>query len=68
MPKTQAADNDDELLSPSEVAELLHKTEAALGQWRYQRKGPRYVKVGERVFYQRSAIRDYLDSRTVSTH
>jgi predicted DNA-binding transcriptional regulator AlpA len=57
----------EELLIPSRVAKLLRTTERSLGQMRYQRKGPKYVKVGERVLYRRSDIRDYLDSRTVQT-
>lgn len=58
---------DDDLLDPAEVAGLLHKTEGGLGQWRWQNKGPRYVKIGSRVFYRRRDIRDYLDSVTVMT-
>jgi 7,8-dihydro-6-hydroxymethylpterin-pyrophosphokinase len=59
--------NDDELITPAQLAEELHTTERSLGQMRYQRKGPKYIKVGERVLYRRSDIRDYLDARTVQT-
>lgn len=59
--------NGDDLLTPSQVAELLRTTERSLGQMRYQRKGPKYIKVGERVLHRRSDIQDYLDSRTVQT-
>ncbi len=68
LPQPERTDDElDELLVPEQVAKIFHTTPAALGQQRYQRKGPRYVKVGERVFYRRSDIRDYLDSRTVNT-
>lgn len=60
-------DPDDELVTPSQLAAEWDTTEAALGQQRYKRTGPNYVKVGTRVFYRRSAIRAYLDARTVTT-
>lgn len=57
----------DDLLEPAEVAEILHKTEAGLAQWRYQGKGPKYIKVGSRVLYRRNDIRGFLDRCTVVT-
>jgi hypothetical protein len=60
--------NDDELLTPAETAELMRTTLQSLGQQRYQRRGPKYVKIGSRVLYRRSDIREYLDSRTVQTN
>lgn len=59
--------DDDELLTPAETAKFMRTTPQSLGQQRYQRRGPKYVKVGSRVLYRRSDIRDYLDSRTVQT-
>jgi hypothetical protein len=59
--------DDDELLTPAETAKFMRTTPQSLGQQRYQRREPKYVKVGSRVLYRRSDIRDYLDSRTVQT-
>ena len=50
---------------PRQVAELLDTTEAGLAQMRYRGTGPRFVKVGKKVLYRWSDVRDYLDANTL---
>jgi predicted DNA-binding transcriptional regulator AlpA len=40
------------LLTPDEVAALLQKPVRTLGQWRYQKLGPRYLRTGREVRYR----------------
>jgi hypothetical protein len=44
------------LLFPVEVARRWRMHEKTLAQWRWQGKGPDYVKVGRRVFYRREDV------------
>jgi hypothetical protein len=55
----------DDVASPREVAEALGVSEEALKQLRYRRRGPRYVKVGSRIFYRWSDVERYFDTNTV---
>jgi len=55
----------DQLLSPAEVAAILHVEGRTLVTWRYQRRGPDYVKIEGRIWYQRSALEAYVASRVV---
>ena len=65
------------LLSPGEVDPLLtvHETAAllrcsvhSLNKWRLTGSGPRFVRVGSRVRYPRSALADFIKKSTrVST-
>lgn len=43
-------------LTPTEVAERWHIKRATLANWRYQGKGPTYIKLGRTVRYPLSAI------------
>jgi len=49
----------------TEVAPVLHTTEAGLAQMRYRGTGPRFIKRGRRVLYRWSDVRAYLDANTV---
>ncbi|CPT68775.1 Uncharacterised protein [Mycobacteroides abscessus subsp. abscessus] len=52
--------------SPSEVAAVLHTTEAGLAQMRYRGTGPKFCRVGGRkVVYRWSDVRAYLDANTL---
>lgn len=62
----------DDLLSPAQVcAEYPIFTTGVLADWRWRGDGPEYIKTSPgragRVFYRRSAIERWLDSRTVRT-
>jgi len=55
------------VLTPENVGKLLHVKTKTLRNWRYQRVGPKYVKVGRGVVYLFSDVSEYLQARTVST-
>ena len=40
---------------------------STLKQWRGQKKGPSYLKIGSRVVYRSDTIERWLDKNTVST-
>lgn len=54
---------DDELLTPDETAEWLKVPVRTLSQWRYQREGPAWFKVGRHVRYQRSDVARWLEGK-----
>jgi excisionase family DNA binding protein len=49
-------DVEDRLLSPEEVAEMLGVPVGTLANWRYQGRGPAFVKIGRHVRYRRSDV------------
>lgn len=56
-----------EIMSPSELAELLGVSEATLTDWRYRRRGPEFVRVGRLIRYTSDAVVDWIAQRTVET-
>lgn len=59
---------DDELMTPHEAAARLKVHKETLEAWRAQRKGPKWIKLGESkrspVRYRRSDIEAYLKTNT----
>jgi hypothetical protein len=55
----------DEMITPAQLAQEWQTSEVSLAQQRYRGKGPRFVKLGARVMYRRTDIREYLDANTV---
>lgn len=51
-----------DLMRVDEAARALRMGVSTLNRWRSQGKGPEYVKIGGRVFYRPSAIREFLES------
>lgn len=55
----------DDILTPTEVAQLLKVSEKTLRKWRKQGYGPRWFKLGQArtssVRYRREAVNAYLD-------
>jgi len=51
-------------LTPVEAAQYLDRTKKTLAQWRYCKKGPAFIKVGERIYYDRRVLDEWLQSRT----
>lgn len=47
-------------LTPVEAAELLRVSVGTLRNWRYQGRGPRYVKSEGRALYPIQGLNDYL--------
>jgi predicted DNA-binding transcriptional regulator AlpA len=53
----------DELLTASETSQWIKKPETTLSQWRYQGRGPSYLKLeGGHVRYRRSDVEAWLTS------
>jgi len=63
---TQTVDVLDDLVDEGEAAEILHQAPRTLTVWRCHGKGPRYTKLGRRVFYRRTWLNQYIDQQTVS--
>lgn len=58
----------DDLMSTEEVAAsaLLRVKPQTLRAWRVRGTGPKYVKIGRRVYYRLSDIRVWVDGRLLS--
>ncbi len=55
----------DDLLTPEQAAQYLHRTPATLANWRSNgRYRLSFVKCGSRILYRRSAIEAFLNERT----
>ena len=54
----------DPLLTVCETAEILRCSVHSLNKWRLTGNGPRFVRVGSRVRYRRSAIADFIENST----
>jgi hypothetical protein len=46
-------------LTSKELADRWRLSDQTLANWRHARKGPRFVKVGNRVLYPVEVIQDY---------
>ena len=57
--------NDKKLLNEHEVAEILNVSAPTLRKWRWEGKGPQFVKVGHRVAYKSIDIESYIDRNTL---
>lgn len=44
------------------TAEIIGVKPNTLKQWAWRKRGPDYIKVGRRAFYEESRISDWLDS------
>jgi excisionase family DNA binding protein len=56
---------EDRLLWPEQVAEMLGLPTGTLANWRYQGRGPAFVKIGRHVRYRRSDVADWIEERVV---
>lgn len=50
------------LLTAAELADMLHKSEHTLANWRTVGKGPAYVNIG-RIVYRESDVEEWLESQ-----
>jgi excisionase family DNA binding protein len=53
------------LLTPKQAAEMLQVALRTLATWRYEGRGPRYVKVGRSVRYRPEDIAKYVRDQGV---
>jgi predicted DNA-binding transcriptional regulator AlpA len=56
-----------ELLDPRETAKLFKVSPKTLERMRQVGDGPRFVKIGRRILYERSAIEEYLNHRSFNS-
>lgn len=56
----------EQLLTPSEVAEVLGVPLATLYNWRLRHSGPPALKIGRHLRYRSSDLLRWLDSRAVA--
>jgi predicted DNA-binding transcriptional regulator AlpA len=54
------------LLTDHQAAELLQCSRAALVRFRYERRGPPWLKVGKLVRYRRTDLLSWLEERLVA--
>jgi excisionase family DNA binding protein len=50
------------LLTPDELAEFLNVSPRTIETWRYQRKGPRAVRVGGLLRFRESDVEAWLEA------
>lgn len=62
-PSANGSDNADELLTSTEVADLLRVPVGSVYDWRSRQVGPRGVNVGRHVRYRRSDVDAWLDQQ-----
>ncbi len=56
-----------DLMTTREAAALLRISKATLDRWRAEGRGPRYVRIGARVFYPRAELDRFLHEHLVET-
>jgi hypothetical protein len=56
-----------QLLTPTQVADRLQVGVQLLNQWRSSRKGPPFCKVGGFVRYGEKDLQNWIDQSTVKT-
>lgn len=56
---------DDTLLRDTEIAQRFGIPRGVLRNWRWQRRGPRYVRLGASIRYRLRDVRAFLDAWTV---
>lgn len=55
------------LYTPIQTAELLCVSEMTLRKWRWEGKGPRFIKIGRKVVYQEDHLSEYVNSMVRSS-
>lgn len=63
MTTTTEAPPRDELLTSAELAEWLKLPLRTPQNWRRDRKGPEFLRLGKRVRYRRSDVLDWLSDQ-----
>lgn len=54
-----------ELMTPAQLAEKLSVGIGTLANWRYQGKGPSFIKIGpKKVLYDAASVDEWLNSQT----
>jgi hypothetical protein len=58
----------DDLISPTELSGTTGIAEKTLANWRVERKGPPYLKIGRRVYYNRASLARWLHKAESTSH
>ncbi|MFZ4808095.1 MAG: helix-turn-helix transcriptional regulator [Hyphomicrobiaceae bacterium] len=58
----------DELLPPEAVAAIASNSTITLARWRRDGTGPRFMKIGRRIFYRRSDVEAWLAAQVVGSN
>jgi predicted DNA-binding transcriptional regulator AlpA len=53
---------DFDLITSTELSELLRTPTKTLEHWRYVGAGPRFARIGRRVMYRKSDVEEWLTS------
>jgi predicted DNA-binding transcriptional regulator AlpA len=48
------------LYSPKQVAAMLGFNKRTLNNWRYRKRGPKYLKIGNTIRYEEKDIQDFI--------
>ncbi len=56
-----------ELLTPHQTAKLLGVSMKTLDRWRWEGKGPRFVKIGHGIRYRPHDLQSYIASRVFNS-
>ena len=54
-----------ELLTEQDVAKQLRVSLAALRRWRFEKRGPKFIKVGSLVRYRPEEIEEWLNCQPI---
>jgi hypothetical protein len=54
---------DNQLYTPARAADILCVAAATLRKWRWEGKGPRYVKIGRKVAYRIADINAFIEAQ-----
>lgn len=57
----------EDLLETKRAGDYIGHAESTMNRWRVEGSGPPFIKFGRRVFYRRSDLDTFLDSRIVQS-
>jgi len=63
MNETNKSLNEEQFLNEKELAELLNIKSETLRNWRWDGRGPIFIKIGSNVRYRMSDIEEYINGR-----
>jgi predicted DNA-binding transcriptional regulator AlpA len=52
-------------INEKQTAKVLGVAVQTLRNWRHQRKGPKYIKMGRSVRYQQDDLQEYIDKKRI---
>lgn len=52
-----------ELITPADLAALIHVMTSTLAQWRHKGTGPAFTRLGKNIFYPAEKVREWVLDR-----